>query len=206
MCLRAHTGSSKEGWRTHSSVNAASLEYTLGKEMAARRQWCLDDCRLKRIRHRRRASSVSSWKTWMPFEGSCARQKRETGQSRMPETKQPHLELIFHARHPQETRSGGNGNSRYQPRMCTSCFRLLRKPPEQQPSEPLTCEKCGARVRGERGLKIHLQQRCGQSTRDAQTASRLEAKKEMQGFERVKRPCSYCRNELILHSIKPHCS
>ena len=66
--------------------------------------------------------------------------------------------------------------------------------PEQQPSETLTCEKCGARVRGERGLKIHLQQWCGQSARDAQTASRLEAKTEMQGFERVKkRPCSYCQ-------------
>ena len=34
--------------------------------------------------------------------------------------------------------------------------------PGQQPRETLTCEKCGARVRGERGLKTHLQQWCGQ--------------------------------------------
>ena len=58
------------------------------------------------------------------------------------------------------------------------------------PSEILTCEKCGAKVRGERGLKIHHQQCCGQSADDAQTASRLEAKTETHGVERFKkRPC-----------------
>ena len=63
------------------------------------------------------------------------------------------------------------------------------------PSEMLTCEKCGVKVRGARGLKIHLQQWCGQMAHDAETASRLEAKTETQGVERVKkRPCSYCQN------------
>ena len=69
------------------------------------------------------------------------------------------------------------------------------------PSEILTCEKCGAKVRGERGLKIHHQQWCGQSAHDAQTASRLEAKTETQGVERVKKwPCSYCQKEFSTRS------
>ena len=73
--------------------------------------------------------------------------------------------------------------------------------PGPQPSVTLTCEKCGARVKGERGLKIHLQQWCGQSAREAQTASRLEAKTGMQGSERVKKwPCSHCQKEFSTRS------
>ena len=59
-------------------------------------------------------------------------------------------------------------------------------------SEILTCEKCGAKVRCERGL--HLQQWCGQSAREAKTTSRLEAKTGMQGSERTKNwPCQYVK-------------
>ena len=56
-------------------------------------------------------------------------------------------------------------------------------------------------VRGARGLKIHLQQRCGQSAHDEQIASRLEAKTETQGVERVKKsPCSCCQKEFSTRS------
>ena len=155
----------------------------------------MDDCRLKRSRHRRRDSPVSSWKTWMPFDGLWARQRRETGQSRMPETQQARWEFIFHARH-----------QKWWDWLlavpATNMHKLLSYATkadlwlEQQPSETLRCEKCGVRVRGERGLKIHLQQWCGQSAHDEQTASRLEAKTETQGVELVKKwPCSYCQKE-----------
>ena len=68
----------------------------------------------------------------MPFEGLHARQKRETGQSRMPEPQQAHWESVFHARHPSETRSAGNGYSRYQRRTSTSFVRVVRKPTSGQ--------------------------------------------------------------------------
>ena len=74
--------------------------------------------------------------------------------------------------------------------------------PEQQERETLTCEQCGVKVGGERGFKIHLQQWCGQSAREVQATSRLEAKNGAQGPERVKKwPCSYCKKR-ILHSIE----
>ena len=73
--------------------------------------------------------------------------------------------------------------------------------PEQQPNDTLTCEKCGARVRGERGLKTHFQQWCGQSAREAQTASGLEANTRMQGFERINKwPCPCCQKEFSTRS------
>ena len=69
------------------------------------------------------------------------------------------------------------------------------------PSEILTCEKCGVRIRGETGLKIHLPQCCGQSAHVAQAASRLEAK--TQRFERAKKwPCSYCQKEFSTWSSR----
>ena len=57
--------------------------------------------------------------------------------------------------------------------------------------------------------KVHLQQWCGQSAREAQTASRIEAKTGMQGSERVKKwPCSYCQKEFSTrsHRIAHECT
>ena len=73
--------------------------------------------------------------------------------------------------------------------------------PNQQLREVFTCEQCGARVRGERGPETHLQQWCGQTARDVQAASRLEAKTGTQGSERFKKwPCLYCNEEFSTRS------
>ena len=192
---RAHARPSKEAWSTHSIINAASSEVALGKEMAARRnipRGGADRCRRSHesdgvwttVVHRRRDSPVSSWKTWMPFEDSCGWQKRETEKSRMPEPLQAYWETIFHVGHPQETRCGGSGWLRHLRRISAGCFRMLR---ELTSGQGYRVKSSHAIARGERCLKIHLQQWCGQSAHDAQTASRLEAKTETQGFERVKK-------------------
>ena len=73
----------------------------------------------------------------------------------MPESLQAYWESMFHMRDPQGTRSGGNGCWRYLRRLSASCWSCAARAdlwPGQQPSETLTCETCGARVRGERGL------------------------------------------------------
>ena len=117
----------------------------------------------------------------------------------MPEQLQAKCESIFHVRNPQESRRGENGCLRYLRRISSYAARADLWP--GLPSEILTCEKCGVKVRGERGLKIHLQQWCGQSAHDEQTASRLETRTETQGVERVKKwPCSYCQKG-VLHSL-----
>ena len=127
----------------------------------------LDDCRLKRCWRCRRDSSVSSSKTWMTFEDSYVgidlpREK--------PSRDQKFWEWLLAV-------------------PATNIRKLLSYATRSDlwpglPSEMLTCEKCGVKVRGERGPKIHLQQWCGQMAHDAETASRLEAKEW---------PCSYCQ-------------
>ena len=116
---------------------------------------------------------------------------------------QAYWESIFHVRNPQETRSGGNWVLAVP---ATNIRKLLSYAARADLwpgvlSEILTCEKCGVKVGGERGRKIHLQQCCGQSAREAQTASCIEAKTGMQGSERVKKwPCSSCQKEFSTRS------
>ena len=124
-------------------------------------------------------------------------------QWKMPLQLQAYWESISHVRNPQETKSGGEWLLAVP---ATNIRKMLLYATRADlwpglPSEILTCEKCGAIVRGERSLKIHHQQWCGQSVHDAQTASRLEANTETQGVERVKKwPCSYCQKEFTTRS------
>ena len=115
----------------------------------------------------------------------------------MPELLRNRSELVFNMTPLQENNivemaAGGPGDV-YPHVVLSYTTKADPHEPEQQPRETLTCVKCGAKVRGERGLKIHNQQWCGQSAHEMQAASRPEDTTGTQGSERVKKwPCSCC--------------
>ena len=114
----------------------------------------------------------------------------------MPEL-QAYWEPISHMRKPQETRNGGNGCLRYLRRISARCCRVLQELISGQ----------GYRVRSSRVRNVERKSEVKEaseyitssgvdSAHDAQTASRLEAKTETQGVERIKKwPCSYCHKD-----------